>query len=137
MCAFHVHNSKCSKVANYVQGLAFLQRYEMLRGSCQACSMSKFYDSFYANCLLKVQETYYNMARAMHQMTLYPQATLYYRRVLDLALPTVLMPESRVESPLRSTYDLRPSAAFNLALIYKHANNIAKAREILENHCVV
>lgn len=64
-----------------LQGLAFLQRYERVRGR-------------------HMQETQYNLGRAMHQLGLYPQACMHYKRVLELDLPDVQLPTEPFEREL-------------------------------------
>jgi hypothetical protein len=131
----------------HAQGLAFMWKYESLRGDCQ--------------------ETYYNLGRAMHQLALFPQAIFYYQKVrvvlcartctcaqvLSMPLPNVQVPPathtqtatsggahttaSLDDSPLTRVYDMRPAAAHNLALIYKHADNFVMAQKVLREYCTV
>lgn len=111
------------------------------------------------------QETYYNLGRAMHQLALFPQAIFYYQKVrvavcvrtraqvLDMPMPNVQVPPAAQtqtatggganttapldDSPLTRVYDMRPAAAHNLALIYKHADNFVMAQKVLREYCTV
>jgi hypothetical protein len=103
----------------------------------------------------------------MHQLALFPQAIFYYQKVrvamctcmcacaqvLGMPVPNVQVPPAAHtqtatgggapttipldNSPLTRVYDMRPAAAHNLALIYKHADNFVMAQKVLREYCTV
>lgn len=90
------------------QGLAFLNNYLELRGECQ--------------------ETYYNIARALHQINITFAAVHYYNKALNMP-PSVGDKDGR--------FDLTREIAFNLSLIY-HANGSHEyAKYLLNKYCVI
>ncbi|XP_072285901.1 general transcription factor 3C polypeptide 3 [Pyxicephalus adspersus] len=93
-----------------VQGFSFLNRYLDLRGPCQ--------------------ETYYNIARALHQMGLTYLAIHYYKQALEL-------PPLQLEGIEEDQVDLKRDIAFNLSLIYQSSGNIEMARRLLYTYCII
>lgn len=98
-----------------------MKRYQRLRGDCQ--------------------ETFYNIGRMLHQMGMLAKAVYFYERVLyDAETPLVRREDEQsgeIIMEQAARYDLRRSAAYNLALIYDTSGNRALAREILEEFCTV
>lgn len=76
------------------------------------------------------QESYYNMARAFHQIGLLPSAIHFYNLVLEED-PGDLVKQNA------NYLDLKKEAAFNLHLIYLQSENHLLARMYLENYIVV
>lgn len=99
-----------------LQGFAFLNQYEKLRGECQ--------------------ETYYNLGRAMQQTNLLFAAMHYYRKVLECD-PIVAWAEDTGSEGSPKTYDLRPMAAHNMAVMYQNSGNWLAARDMYERYCKV
>ncbi|KAL3984569.1 TPR repeat family protein [Acanthocheilonema viteae] len=103
-----------------LRGLAFMNRYQQLRGDNQ--------------------ETYYNIGRMFHQMNILPLAMYFYGKCLKIDIPKVVVTdeatgdECAVEA---EEYDLRPMAAHNLALIYLASGNHYVARNLLERYCCI
>jgi general transcription factor 3C polypeptide 3 (transcription factor C subunit 4) len=91
--------------------LAFFKKYMQLRGNGQ-------------------QETYYNMARAFHQIGLLPSAIHFYKLVLEQDPGDLVKRHADL-------LDLRKEAAFNLHLIYLQSENYHLARMYLENYITV
>lgn len=89
------------------QGVAFLWQYKDLRGPCG------------------LQEVYYNIGRAFHQLGLLPAAAHHYKLVLESTPP---------DEPM---LDLCQEAAFNLHLIYINAGCIDLAQMYLDKYVVV
>ncbi|XP_051173690.1 general transcription factor 3C polypeptide 3-like isoform X1 [Leptopilina boulardi] len=94
------------------QVLAFLKKYAKMRGEMSG------------------QEINFNIARAFHQLGLLPDATHYYKRVLDL-------PPSKIVAQAPHLLDLQKEAAFNLHLIYLDSENPHLARMYLDKHIVI
>lgn len=94
-----------------VQALAFFKKYMQLRGNGQ-------------------QETYYNMARAFHQIGLLPSAIRFYKLVLEEDPGDLVRRHAHL-------LDLRKEAAFNLHLIYLQSESYHLARMYLENYITV
>ncbi|EZA58406.1 hypothetical protein DMN91_006341 [Ooceraea biroi] len=94
-----------------IQALAFFKKYMQLRANGQ-------------------QETYYNMARAFHQIGLLPSAIHFYKLVLDEDPGDLVKQHANL-------LDLRKEAAFNLHLIYLQSENYLLARMYLENYITV
>lgn len=90
-----------------VQGCAFLNTYAKLRGHCH--------------------ETYYNLGRAMQQLSIFPAAIHYYKKVLS------------IEPPIQDdpNFSLQKEAAFNLSLIYKNSGSEELARQVRYKYIVV
>ncbi|CAG9540754.1 unnamed protein product [Cercopithifilaria johnstoni] len=103
-----------------LRGLAFMNRYQQLRGDNQ--------------------ETYYNIGRMFHQMNILPLAMYFYGKCLKTDIPKLVVTdeitgkECTVEA---EEYNLRPMAAHNLALIYLASGNHYVARNLLERYCCV
>ncbi|EFN89464.1 General transcription factor 3C polypeptide 3 [Harpegnathos saltator] len=95
-----------------IQALAFFKKYMQLRGDEGQ------------------QESYYNMARAFHQIGLLPTAIHFYKLVLEED-PGDLVKQNA------NLLDLRKEAAFNLHLIYLQSENYLLARMYLENYITV
>lgn len=89
------------------QGIAFLWQYKDLRGPCG------------------LQEVYYNLGRAFHQLGLLPAATHHYKLVLE------------TKPPAEPMLDLCQEAAFNLHLIYLNAGCKDLAQMYLDKYVVV
>lgn len=89
------------------QGIAFLWQYKDLRGPCG------------------LQEVYYNIGRAFHQLGLLPAATHHYKLVLE------------TQPPHESMLDLSQEAAFNLHLIYMNAGCKDLAQMYLDKYVIV
>ncbi|XP_011067135.1 PREDICTED: general transcription factor 3C polypeptide 3 isoform X1 [Acromyrmex echinatior] len=92
-----------------IQALAFFKKYMQLRGEEGQ------------------QETYYNMARAFHQIGLLPSAIHFYKLVLNENPGDLVKQHANL-------LDLRKEAAFNLHLIYLQSDNHLLARMYLENY---
>ncbi|XP_053394671.1 general transcription factor 3C polypeptide 3-like [Mercenaria mercenaria] len=90
------------------QGVAFLNNYIELRGECQ--------------------ETYYNLARALHQINLLYAAIHYYKKALGF--PPCVGEKSGM-------FDLSMEIAYNLALIYQNSGATDYARYLLYKYCVI
>ncbi|EJD73995.1 TPR Domain containing protein [Loa loa] len=103
-----------------LRGLAFMNRYQQLRGDNQ--------------------ETYYNVGRMFHQMNILPLAMYFYGKCLKADIPKIVVTdevtgnERTVEA---EEYNLQPMAAHNLALIYLASGNHYVARNLLERYCCV
>ncbi|CAL1681922.1 unnamed protein product [Lasius platythorax] len=95
-----------------IQALAFFKKYMQLRGEDGK------------------QETYYNMARAFHQIGLLPSAIHFYKLVLEED-PGDLVKQNA------NLLDLKKEAAFNLHLIYLQSENHLLARMYLENYITI
>lgn len=89
------------------QGIAFLWQYKDLRGPCG------------------LQEVYYNIGRAFHQLGLVPAAAHHYKLVLE------------TNPPGEPMLDLCQEAAFNLHLIYMNAGCKDLAQMYLDKYVVV
>ncbi|XP_063228607.1 general transcription factor 3C polypeptide 3 isoform X2 [Bacillus rossius redtenbacheri] len=94
-----------------VQGLAFMSRYQDLRGE----------EGF--------QETSYNLGRAFHQLGLLPEAIHNYRRALEFSCPLI--------EKHSNLLDLRRETAFNLSVIYRRTGSFHIARSYIEKYIVV
>lgn len=92
--------------------LAFFKKYTQLRGKEGQ------------------QETYYNMARAFHQIGLLPSAIHFYKLVLKEDPGDLVKQHANL-------LDLRKEAAFNLHLIYLQSENHLLARMYLENYITI
>ncbi|KAL0100094.1 hypothetical protein PUN28_019509 [Cardiocondyla obscurior] len=95
-----------------IQALAFFKKYTELRGKEGQ------------------QETYYNMARAFHQIGLLPSAIHFYKLVLKEDPGELITQHANL-------LDLRKEAAFNLHLIYLQSENHLLARMYLENYITI
>ncbi|XP_076233596.1 general transcription factor 3C polypeptide 3 [Calliopsis andreniformis] len=95
-----------------IQAIAFLKKYSQLRGKDGK------------------QETYYNMARAFHQIGLLPAAVHFYKLALNEDPGEVVKENANL-------LDLKREAAFNLHLIYLHSENHLLARMYLENYITI
>ncbi|CAF1216027.1 unnamed protein product [Rotaria magnacalcarata] len=94
-----------SRHQRVLHALAFLKHYRNLRGECT--------------------ETYYNIGRLMHFLSLHYAAAYFYHKCLE------------TESPIVDTddiYGLKYQAAYNLALIYKASKNEKFARHIIRTY---
>ncbi|VDD95624.1 unnamed protein product [Enterobius vermicularis] len=108
------------RISRVLRGLAFMKRYEKLRGPCQ--------------------ETYYNVARMFHQMNILPVAIHFYNKCLQEEIPQVQITDFDTGTLIKvkaERYNLRPMAAHNLALIYRESGNISKATMLLKKYCAV
>ena len=85
---------------------------------CVVCSLHRFDSSsfFVSSASTQIvfikfvlQESYYNLGRAMHQLGLLPAAMHYYKQALDA--------KPMIEGD--KVFDLSQEAAFNLSLIYQ------------------
>lgn len=110
----------------FIQGWAFLCKYEELRGPCQ--------------------EVYYNIGRSLQQAGVIFAAVHYYKKALAMEPMARGHDEGEEEEEEGegehkgiglSLYDLRPLVAHNLALIYQNSNNALMARELLERYCTI
>ncbi|EFN71324.1 General transcription factor 3C polypeptide 3 [Camponotus floridanus] len=95
-----------------IQALAFFKKYMQLRGKDGK------------------QETYYNMARAFHQIGLFPSAIHFYKLVLEEDPGDLVKQHANL-------LDLKKEAAFNLHLIYLQSENHLLARMYLENYITI
>ncbi|XP_018398982.1 PREDICTED: general transcription factor 3C polypeptide 3 [Cyphomyrmex costatus] len=95
-----------------IQALTFFKKYMQLRGEEGQ------------------QETYYNMARAFHQIGLLPSAIHFYKLVLKENPGDLVNQHANL-------LDLRKEAAFNLHLIYLQSENYLLARMYLENYITI
>merc|ERR1719391_56347 len=109
-CHMACQKFSAKKHSLVVQACAFLNTYKELRGECQ--------------------EVYYNLGRAMHQLSLLPAALFYYKKALALG-PSV------VEDNPNSIFDLKCEIAFNMSLIYQNSNNHDLARYYTEKYIVI
>ncbi|CAF3984123.1 unnamed protein product, partial [Adineta steineri] len=94
-----------SRHQRVLHALAFLKQYRNLRGECT--------------------ETYYNIGRLMHFLSLHYAAAYFYHKCLE------------TESPINDSndiYGLKYQAAYNLALIYKASKNEKFARHIIRTY---
>jgi general transcription factor 3C polypeptide 3 (transcription factor C subunit 4) len=92
-----------------LQAKAFFEEYARLRGD--KCK----------------QEIYYNLGRAMHQLSLMELAREYYHKALNCP------PNSDNVKIL----DLTKEAAYNLAFMYKSSGNHVLARKIINDYIVI
>lgn len=90
------------------QSLVFLRRYIKFRGVCQ--------------------ETYYNIARIMHQLSLFDLAAHYYKKCLETECT---FPKQK------EIYDLSRFAAYNLILIYKQSGSNELARNVMREYLTI
>ncbi|KAL6255748.1 hypothetical protein P5V15_012992 [Pogonomyrmex californicus] len=95
-----------------IQALAFFKKYTQLRGKEGQ------------------QETYYNMARAFHQIGLLPSAIHFYKLVLKEDAGDLVKQHANL-------LDLRKEAAFNLHLIYLQSENYLLARMYLDDYITI
>lgn len=95
-----------------IQAFAFFKKYMQLRGKDGK------------------QETYYNMARAFHQIGLLPSAIHFYKLVLEEDPGDLVKQHANL-------LDLKREAAFNLHLIYLQSENHLLARMYLENYITI
>ncbi|XP_024880355.1 general transcription factor 3C polypeptide 3-like [Temnothorax curvispinosus] len=95
-----------------IQALAFFKKYMQLRGKESQ------------------QETYYNMARAFHQIGLIPSAIHFYKLVLKEDPGDLVKQHANL-------LDLRKEAAFNLHLVYLQSENHLLARTCIENDITI
>ncbi|XP_071569264.1 general transcription factor 3C polypeptide 3-like isoform X1 [Temnothorax nylanderi] len=95
-----------------IQALAFFKKYMQLRGKEGQ------------------QETYYNMARAFHQIGLIPSAIHFYKLVLKEDPGDLVKQHANL-------LDLRKEAAFNLHLVYLQSENHLLATMCLENYITI
>ncbi|KAI1707885.1 tetratricopeptide repeat domain-containing protein [Ditylenchus destructor] len=104
-----------------MRGVAFVKRYQKLRG----CS----------------QEVNYNIGRMLHQLGILTGAVFFYEKVLNQSeVPLIYREDEQTgEKFLEETerYNLKRLAAHNLALIYEGSGNRMLAREILERFCTI
>ncbi|ELU03270.1 hypothetical protein CAPTEDRAFT_162722 [Capitella teleta] len=91
------------------QGCAFLNQYMELRGECQ--------------------ESYYNLGRAMHQLSLLHAATYYYNKALEFPCP--------VQGKSCELFDLTKEIAYNLTLIYRLSGSHDLAAYIMQKYLVI
>lgn len=75
-------------------------------------------------------ETYYNIARAFHQIGMLPTAIHYYKLVLH-SDPGELVKQNE------ELLDLKKEAAFNLHLIYLQSENLNLARMYIEEFITI
>jgi len=110
-CHMACQKFSAKKHSLVVQACSFLNTYKELRGECQ--------------------EVYYNLGRAMHQLSLLPAALFYYKKALDLG------PSIKSESPDHNMFDLRREIAYNVSLIYQGSGNMDLARMYVHKYIVV
>jgi general transcription factor 3C polypeptide 3 (transcription factor C subunit 4) len=94
-----------SRHQRVLHALAFLKQYRNLRGECT--------------------ETYYNIGRLMHFLSLHYAAAYFYHKCLETESPIV---------DHHDIYGLKYQAAYNLALIYKASKNEKFARHIIRTY---
>ena len=94
-----------SRHQRVLHALAFLKQYRNLRGECT--------------------ETYYNIGRLMHFLSLHYAAAYFYHKCLETESPIV---------DQNDVYGLKYQAAYNLALIYKASKNEKFARHIVRTY---
>ncbi|RNA04886.1 General transcription factor 3C polypeptide 3, partial [Brachionus plicatilis] len=90
------------------QSLVFLRRYIKFRGVCQ--------------------ETYFNIGRIMHQLSLFDLAAHYYKKCLETECT---FPKQK------EVYDLTRFAAYNLILIYKQTGSHELARNVMREYLTI
>ncbi|KAF4527030.1 hypothetical protein B566_EDAN001578 [Ephemera danica] len=100
---------KTEKQLIVLQAKAFFEEYARLRGD--KCK----------------QEIYYNLGRAMHQLSLMELAKEYYNKAINCP--------PRGDS--LKVLDLTKEAAYNLALMYKNSGNNVLARKIIYDHIII
>lgn len=109
--------------------LALLNGIVLVQMTCQKFSSGKhslvtqacaFFDS-YLRSRGAIQETYYNLGRAMHQLGILPAAIHYYEQGLACK-PSV------TQGRHAHVFDLSREIAYNLSLIYRSsgANDVAR-----------
>ena len=76
---------------------------------------------------LSLQESYYNLGRAMHQLGLFPAALHYYKKTL----------ETKPMIEREKIFDLSREAAFNLSLIYQGSGSHDIARMYQQKYIVI
>jgi general transcription factor 3C polypeptide 3 (transcription factor C subunit 4) len=81
-----------------------------------------------------LQESSYNLARALHQLGLTHLAVPLYERALA-AQPCAGQPA--IEGLVSEDLDMRQAAAHNLALIYRQSGADDLARQVMAKHLVV
>jgi len=106
-CHMACQKFSAKKHSLVVQACAFFNTYKELRGDCQ--------------------EVYYNLGRAMHQLSLMPAALFYYKKALELG-PSV------ADDPI---FDLKCEIAYNISLIYQASNNYDLARLYARKYIIV
>ncbi|CAF0965331.1 unnamed protein product [Adineta ricciae] len=94
-----------SRHQRVLHALAFLKQYRNLRGECT--------------------ETYYNIGRLMHFLSLHYAAAYFYHKCLETESPIV---------DEHDIYGMKYQAAYNLALIYKASKNEKFARHIIRTY---
>lgn len=92
----------------HFKSLVFLRRYIKFRGISQ--------------------ETYYNVARVMHQLSLFDLAVHFYNKCLTTAC---FFPSQE------EVYSLKRFAAYNLVSIYKHSGSYVLARQVTREYLTV
>lgn len=123
LCNLHLASKKfiARRHDLLIQGLAFLCKYEEIRGPCQ--------------------EVYYNIGRALQQTGILYAAVHYYNKALAMEpmdrMNRLEEDEEQHKGVGKSMFDLRPLVAHNLALIYQSSNNSLMARELLERYCTI
>ena len=95
----------------------------------QACSFLNTYKELRGEC----QEVYYNLGRAMHQLSLLPAALFYYKKALDIG-PSI---EKEEEKESDNIFDLRREVAYNISLIYQGSGNMNLARMYVHKYIIL
>ncbi|MFN9944057.1 MAG: hypothetical protein ACK56I_31770, partial [bacterium] len=82
------------------------------------------------------QEVYYNLGRALHQLSLFSLAVPCYEHVL-VSNSATSPPSSSASSSSGSpaSMSLKREAAYNLSLIYRLSGADAMARHVLAAYC--
>lgn len=82
--------------------------------------------NIYLEMRKECQESFYNLGRAMHQLNLLPQAIFYYKKALQMPIPSF--------SWKGPDLNLTKEVAFNLSLIYKKSGNLDLARMYIKKY---
>ncbi len=110
--------------------MVFLRRYIKFRGICQ--------------------ETYYNVARVLHQLSLFDLAVNYYKKCLQSScvfeeqkVYIIYIKKKKTKKLIiflffkKEIYDLSKYAAYNLISIYKHSGSYVLARQIMNDYLTI
>merc|ERR1712071_582415 len=118
-CHMACQKFSAKKHSLVVQACAFLNTYRTLRGDCQ--------------------EVFYNIGRAMHQLSLLPAALFYYKQGLE-AGPSI-QKEAGADGGAgaeddgeHNMFDLCREIAFNMSLIYQASGSGHLARMYTEKY---
>ena len=112
--------------------LALLNAIVLVQMTCQKFSSGKhslttqasaFFDS-YLRLRGDIQECYYNLGRAMHQLGILPSAIHFYEKALNCRPSVTTGTRAKI-------FDLSREIAFNLSLVYRASGSLDIARMYL------